>query len=181
MALHTKSNPLFSSIITLYTLILLYFPNNFRAILFSLVFLSTSLLILFLLRLSATQKTKHEKTEKSFPTSPSQILHGNYYSCKWVSRESHVGPTTTFGPDPDYDFDPDPTRVVSDPDPFYGESFVEWNVGVPLEVIHEEDNEDEEGMRVIERCASLSLYYPETDTVTDSSSVLDSPVIGKLD
>ncbi|KAK4345095.1 hypothetical protein RND71_035271 [Anisodus tanguticus] len=68
-----------------------------------------------------------------------------------------------------------------DPDPFYGESFVEWNVGVPLEVIHEEDYEDEEGMRVIERCASLSLYYPETDTVTDSSSVLDSPAIGKLD
>lgn len=43
-----------------------------------------------------------------------------------------------------------------------------------------EEKRDEE-LRVIEKYASLSMYYPETDTDTDSSSGGDSPVIGNWD
>lgn len=64
---------------------------------------------------------------------------------------------------PNTEHDPD-----LDPDPFYDVSFV----GAPLEVIHEE-YEDEENY------ASLSLYYPDTDT--DSLSGGNSPVIGNWD
>nr|GLL24056.1 uncharacterized protein LOC104605685 [Ipomoea trifida] len=63
----------------------------------------------------------------------------------------------------------------------YEDSFVEWNVRAPLEVIQEEyeevEGEDDDvlmGKRdadvgAIERYASLSLCYPETDSDSCSS------------
>ncbi|XP_022843198.1 uncharacterized protein LOC111366731 [Olea europaea var. sylvestris] len=63
---------------------------------------------------------------------------------------------------------------------FLAECFVEWDVRAPLEVIHEEYEGEEVGnegfweekreaqMAVIEKYASLSLYYPESDTDTSS-------------
>ncbi|XP_047260298.1 uncharacterized protein LOC124893310, partial [Capsicum annuum] len=77
----------------------------------------------------------------------------------------------------------------SEPRQFYGDCFVEWNVRAPLEVINEayegqEEDEREyaeeernEAFGVIERYASLSMYYPKTDT--DSSYAGNSPVIEK--
>nr|XP_009761688.1 PREDICTED: uncharacterized protein LOC104213837 [Nicotiana sylvestris]XP_009761689.1 PREDICTED: uncharacterized protein LOC104213837 [Nicotiana sylvestris] len=204
------SNPLFSTIISLYTLILLYFTANYQIILFSPVFLSTSLLLLSLLRLGQTQKTNQEEnhqgkekkpnseefisTQKSpslvsrVDPKPAPFLVSGDHDSKWESRESHVDPNT----EKDADFDPNPRRVPfilsgdhdykwvscessvdlkteQDPDfdpnpnfnpklnPFYAESFVEWNVRAPPEVIHEEFEDGE-------------FYYPETDTGTESSS-----------
>ncbi|OIT32302.1 PREDICTED: uncharacterized protein LOC109207522 [Nicotiana attenuata] len=223
MALYKKtisspsSNPLFSIIITLYTLILLYFPTNYQTILFSPVFLSTSLLLLSLLRLGQTQKTNQEENhqgkekkpnlEEFISTQKSSSLVSRVdpnpkpvpfqasgdHDSKWESRESHVDPNTEQGAD----FDPNPKPVPfilsgdhdykrvpressvdlkteQDPDfdpklnPFYAESFVEWNVRAPLQVIHEEFEDGE-------------FYYPETDTGTESSSGGDSPVTGNWD
>lgn len=50
------SHPLFSSIITLYTLILLYFPHIFLKIIFSPLLISTLIILLTLLRLGASQQ-----------------------------------------------------------------------------------------------------------------------------
>ncbi|RAL49640.1 hypothetical protein DM860_001931 [Cuscuta australis] len=51
-----NSSPLFSAIITLYTLLLLYLPPLFRDLLFSPVLLSASALLFSLLRLGAAQR-----------------------------------------------------------------------------------------------------------------------------
>lgn len=71
--------------------------------------------------------------------------------------------------------------------PIFEQTFVQWNVRAPLEVIYEvyEDEDDgggdssnpeEEFSTRFEIYPSLSLYYPETDS--DSSSDSDFPVIG---
>lgn len=163
---NTAMESLISTIVTLYTLIFLYFPS----IAASPLIISTSLLLLSILRLGAAQRISQHQTEK-----------------KKKKNEK---------PESDSVVDPDPLQLhadcsvesnVSEPEtrPFYGDCFVEWNVRAPLEVIYEayEGEEEEEGeyteekrdeeLRVIERYASLSMYYPETDT--DSSSDGDSP------
>nr|XP_009600048.1 uncharacterized protein LOC104095602 [Nicotiana tomentosiformis] len=184
-----SSNPLFSTIITLYTLILLYFPTNYQTILFSPVFLSTSLLLLSLLRLGQTQKTNKEdnyqgkekkpnseefiSTQKSSslvsrvdpnPNPVPLLVSGDHdYTC--VSHESSVHLKTEQ--DPDLGTNP---NFNPKPDTFYAESFVEWNVRAPLEVIQEE-YEDEK------------FYYTDTDmdTGANTSSGGESPVIGNWD
>ncbi|GMI77576.1 hypothetical protein like AT4G21500 [Hibiscus trionum] len=175
-------DPLFSCIITLSILILLYFPHRF-SLLFSPVLVLTASLLLSLLRLGATQRIQtetmrkgivfasvaeleddeeHEKTESTTPP-----------KLKWATCKSH------------------PDLVMQS----FEERFVEWDVRAPLEVIYEEFEEgDEEGKdpdlnldqsrsqsqtRGIERYPSLSLYYPESDS--DSSSEgegMDFPATG---
>ncbi|XP_009603006.1 uncharacterized protein [Nicotiana tomentosiformis] len=213
------SHSLMSTIVTLYTLILLYFPTT---IAFSPVLISTSLLLLSLLKLGAAQRAKKpESKDPSLQVSRDFAYHDDCTSC---ANDS------VFDTDSKPDLDPDPIRFHDDyfsncekdsvfdpepkpdrdsdcfgestmdavcgndsaydpePKPFCGDSFVEWNVRAPLEVIYEAYEEEEEEcteekreeeLRVIERYASLSMYYPETDT--DSSSDGDSPVIGNWD
>ncbi|XP_059659761.1 uncharacterized protein LOC132306394 [Cornus florida] len=167
-----SSDPLFSSIVTLYTLILLYFPRLFLGIVFSPVLISTGILFLSLPRLGLIQTT-----EKEFNSTDAQQTHDSSTEedHKWVSRETSLG-------------------LDLNPNPFYADSFVEWNLRAPLEVIYEEyEGEDEEGEgnddvpvekgerreTGIERYPSLSLYYPESDS--DDSSDGDFPVIGGWD
>lgn len=78
-----------------------------------------------------------------------------------------------------YEHDP-----KQNPNELYPDSFVEWDVRAPLEVIYEEyEGEDaeendseakrESQMNVIRRYASLSLFYPDSDS--DASSEGDFP------
>ncbi|KAL2473300.1 hypothetical protein Fot_49036 [Forsythia ovata] len=167
------SNPLFSTIFTLYTLILLYLPAFFHGFIFSPVLISTSIILLYLLQLGASQKT-HKETGSHSPKfdSTQKLLPQNEefsdHDLKDVSYESISDPNPNPNPGPN----------------FLADCFVEWDVRAPLEVIHEEyegeggnDGEEkrEAQMAIIEKYASLSLYYPESDT--DTSSDGDSPTI----
>ncbi|KAJ1390386.1 hypothetical protein SESBI_37479 [Sesbania bispinosa] len=69
--------------------------------------------------------------------------------------------------------------------------FVEWNVKAPLEVIYEEyegeeagddpnEREEERNMGIL-RYPSLSRYYPESESDSDSSSEGGFPAIGEWD
>ncbi|XWS18298.1 hypothetical protein CRYUN_Cryun32bG0031900 [Craigia yunnanensis] len=66
----------------------------------------------------------------------------------------------------------------------FEETFVEWDVRAPLEVIYEEyegddpNDNDPYTTRVFERNLSLSLYYPESDS-DSSSSETDFLAIGE--
>ncbi|KAL0398668.1 UNVERIFIED_CONTAM: hypothetical protein Sradi_2210100 [Sesamum radiatum] len=157
---------LFSTIITLYTLLLLYFPSLFLQFIFSPVLLSTLILLLYLLRLGAAQKSAPPRNGSNSAESDSnQPLPLPIQDQKWASRVELP-----------------PSRFEPDSNPFYADSFVEWDVRAPLEVIYEEyEGDDAEGnddgvsegkreseMKIIQRYASLSLFYPESDCDTSS-------------
>uniref|UniRef100_K4B9E0 Uncharacterized protein n=1 Tax=Solanum lycopersicum TaxID=4081 RepID=K4B9E0_SOLLC len=206
--------PLFSTIVTLYTIIFIYFPT----IAASPLIISTSLLLLSLLRLGAAQRISQKNNKK--PEFEMLCIQNPPDFGDSIKCENDL----VLDPDPDLDpvdsdvdssncekdsvFEPNLEQrnessvdtscekdSVLEPESrrFYGDCFVEWNVRAPLEVIYEayEGEEEEDGeyteekrdeeLRVIEKYASLSMYYPETDTDTDSSSGGDSPVIGNWD
>ncbi|KAK2644208.1 hypothetical protein Ddye_019403 [Dipteronia dyeriana] len=174
-----SSDPLFSTISTLYILILLYFPPPicFKVV-FSPVLIITLILLLTLLRFGATQRYENrENTEikrndivdadQADYNYKSEPLHEDHHNWVITCKESGF-----------------------DPDPIFEEKFVEWNVRAPLDVIYEgyyegEECEKEEGDQQhkhdenedpnkdptrfgIERYPSLSLYYPESDSDTSS-------------
>ncbi|XP_057488410.1 uncharacterized protein LOC130774402 [Actinidia eriantha] len=168
-----SSDPLFSIVITLYTLIFLYFPRFFLGIVFSPVLISTGVLLLALLRLGAIQRIEEE-----FNSTETEQTHNDSKpeDRKWVSPKSNPGTEIEVGSD-----------LGPDQNPFYAESFFQWNVRAPLEVIYEE-HEGEEGEqnqdvsigeRTIDRYPSLSLSSPESDP--ESSSDDDFPLIGDWD
>ena len=165
-----SSDPLFSSIVTLYILVLLYFPRIFLGIVFSPVLISTGVLLLTLLRLGVTQQVEGEpgSNEPELPDLPVREL-----KC--------VLPEPEKWPEIHSDFDAKP---------FFCDAFVGWNLRAPLEVIYEEfegeEDEDEdlnvtEETRsvVIERYPSLSICYPESDS--DTSSEGEFPAINGWD
>lgn len=152
-----SSDPLFSCIVTLYILILLYFPRIFLGIVFSPVLISTGVLLLTLLRLGVNQQVEGEPSSNE-PEQPD--LRGRELKC--------VHPQPEKWPEIHSDFD---TK------PFFCDSFVGWNVRAPLEVIYEEfEGEEDEDPNVTEetrflglaRYPSLSLCYPESDSDTSS-------------
>ncbi|KAH7545911.1 hypothetical protein FEM48_Zijuj01G0144300 [Ziziphus jujuba var. spinosa] len=195
------SSPLFSSIVTLYALILLYFPYQFLIrIVFSPVPIIATVLLLSLLRLGAIQRYKDEnhkekedglcQTEpvvdasegdignraikENNHTEAEQIPGLPYEDQYWVMYQSETNSESEMG---------------YDPNPYFEDSFVQWNVRAPLEVIYEayegeeedeDQNEKEENRDLgLERYPSLSLYYPESDS--DSSSDGDFPATGVWD
>lgn len=157
-----SSNPLVSAIVALYTLIFLYFPSPFRRlILFSPLLVSSSVLFFSVLRLRSSLRTARfvsDRVQAEPAVQPSSL------QAPRDSRNDGAGPGRGPVPDPDYE-----------------DSFVEWNVRAPLEVIQEEyeevEGEDDdvlmgkrdEDVGAIERYASLSLCYPETDSDSCSS------------
>lgn len=177
---------LFSTIITLYTLLLLYFPSLFLQFIFSPVVLSTLILLLYLLRLGAAQNSAPQRNESDSAESDStQPLPQQIQDHKWASCVSNTGTVL----EPRSSYEPDPNQNSN---PFYADSFVEWDVRAPLEVIYEEyEGEDaeenggvseekrESDMKIIQRYASLSLFYPESDS--DTSSEGDFPTDGNWD
>lgn len=159
----SSNDPLFSCIITLYILILLYFPQSFSLkILFSPVFILTASLLLALLRLGAIQRIQAQTKEKgSVARAEAEKTEFSQEELKWVTRKKY----------------PEPIMLS------FEETFVEWNVRAPLEVIYEEYGEGEDhdpnSTPVIERYPSLSLYYPESDSDSSSSLEMDFLAIGE--
>ncbi|XVF40596.1 hypothetical protein PTKIN_Ptkin01aG0126700 [Pterospermum kingtungense] len=153
----SSNDPLFSCIITLYILILLYFPQSFSLkILFSPVLILTASLLLSLLRLGAIQRIQTETKEKtSVAEADAEKTESSQQELKWVSCKK------------------DPEPILQS----FEETFVEWDVRAPLEVIYEEYDGEGENLNenypnptsVIERHPSLSLYYPESDSDSSSS------------
>ncbi|XP_010439470.1 PREDICTED: uncharacterized protein LOC104722909 [Camelina sativa] len=156
------SHPLFSCFITLYFLILIYFPNDLLRISLSPVLLISGALLLSLLYLGSTREpnirpeTRNENLEEKAK---------NYSNAVLIQ-----------------DSDKNPDHLPC--------GFVEWNLRAPLEVIHEayeenddEDEEEEENpggekdptrFKEIVRFPSLSLCYPESDSDSDSDSASSS-------
>ncbi|KAI3456340.1 hypothetical protein Pfo_013003 [Paulownia fortunei] len=186
-----SSDSLFSTIVTLYTLVLLYFPSLFLQFIFSPVTFSTLILLLYLLRLGATQKSTPERNESdsaefnSTESLPQQIHEFLDRDHKWASPVSNTGTEVELRSS----YEPDPNHNLH---PFYADSFVEWDVRAPLEVIYEEyegeDAQENDGvseakreseMNIIQRYASLSLFYPESDS--DASSEGDFRTSGHWD
>lgn len=151
-----SSNPLVSSIVTLYALVLLYLPSHFTRIVLSPVLIITAALLLSLLRLGASQ-TQRSKPQNDKPADPTAAEED-----EWV--------VFNYRSDSDSDSDSEPGASFED-------SFVQWNLRAPLEVIYEEDEDEDEdefegeeakrGLGV-ERFRSLSRFYPESDS--DDSS-----------
>lgn len=170
-----SSSPLFSTIITLYTLIFLYFPHRlFLRILLSPVLILTGLLLLTLLRLGATQKhDNHDDNDQNQLTTAVEIISDE-------SKDQFMSSNELY--DKLVDTEESEIEMGSDPNPCYEEYFLYWNVRAPLEVIYEEyEGEDrtEKDPRSnevveIERHPSLSLYYPESDSDSSSEGVFPS-------
>ncbi|KAK6283698.1 hypothetical protein POUND7_002650 [Theobroma cacao] len=162
----SSNDPLLSFVITLYILILLYFPQSFSLkIFFFPVLVLTASLLLSLLRLGAIQRTQTETKEKrSLAEAEAEKTDFSQQELKWSTCKK------------------DPELVMQS----FEETFVEWDVGAPLEVIYEGHEGEEEDpnenvsnpTRVIERYPSLSLYYPESDS-DSSSSETDYLAIGE--
>ncbi|XVE87934.1 hypothetical protein DITRI_Ditri19aG0028300 [Diplodiscus trichospermus] len=167
LSFFSLNDPLFSCIITLYVLILLYFPQRFSLkILFSPVLILTASLLLSLLRLGAIQRIQTETKEtRSAAEAEAEKTEFSQPELKRVTCKND---------------DPEPTMQS------FEETFVEWNVSAPLEVIYEEDEGEGEDPKennpnpthVIERHPSLSLYYPASDS-DSSSSETDFLAIGE--
>ncbi|KAK6124430.1 hypothetical protein DH2020_041850 [Rehmannia glutinosa] len=185
-----NSDSLFSTIITLYTLILLYFPSIFLKFIFSPVIFSTLILFLYLLRFGAEQKSTLERIESgsvefNFAQSLPQEIEDQF-----IDRDRELAsPESNTGTELELRFESDPNRKSH---AFYADSFVEWDVRAPLEVIYEEyegeeaehndvvsEAKRESEVNIIQRYASLSLFYPESDS--DSSSEGDFRMNGDWD
>ncbi|XP_039049366.1 uncharacterized protein LOC120190339 [Hibiscus syriacus] len=163
------NNPLFSCIITLSILILLYFPHRF-SLLFSPVLVLTVSLLLSLLRLGASQRIQTGKIEKGSVARVEELEEEEEeeeeapVELKWATCKN------------------DPDLIMQS----FEETFVEWDVRAPLEVIYEEGEEEGKDpnlnldqTRGIERYPSLSLYDPESDSDSSSEEEMDFPAIGK--
>ncbi|GAA0145181.1 hypothetical protein Leryth_026728 [Lithospermum erythrorhizon] len=215
-----STSPFFSSIITLYTIVLLYFPTFFIQIIFSPVFLFTFILLLYLLRLGASQRSaskfqqgKEQDSDSTKPISEyfcpkgnvvaeldsAQLIQQDLGSAESIfvyfkSAEPLTNELNSANLIDEYLGSAEPIHedmVSTEPnsDNFKSSDlkFVEWHVRAPLEVIYESNEGEQEGqnndvrdtqMAIIERYASLSMYYPETDS-DNSSSEMDFPVTGE--
>ncbi|TKY71622.1 hypothetical protein E2542_SST00354 [Spatholobus suberectus] len=173
-----SSQPLFSCVVTFCILIILYLPHLFCKIVFSPVLILSGVLLLLILRLGAIQRSQNE--EKENPVEPKAIAteenrgnreekQGNPIEAvetgsldhvyRWVKSQSEIEFKSQMGFQSSSRFD---------------ESFVEWNVKAPLEVIYEgeetEQDHNEKREVGILRYPSLSRYYPETDSDSSSES-----------
>lgn len=172
-------NSLFSFIAALYAVVLLYFPSTLSRLLLSPVPLSTLILLLYLLRLGAAQRSRVERFD-----SDSVELINSEQSSPPHQIEEFRDVRDSGEHCRSYESDPKKDPIQLQPDPF-----VEWDVRAPLEVIHEEyEGEDDAGEKGgdseaakrresqandIRRYASLSLFYPESDS--EASSEGDYP------
>ncbi|KAK2383125.1 hypothetical protein QL285_070612 [Trifolium repens] len=178
-----SSNPLFSCIVTICTLIFLYLPHLFSTIVLSPVITLTGILLLTILRLGAIQKYHHELEKENQHKHESIVGEENRASkCREEKeKEKQSSPCCV---------ESNEIEVNSEMGFESSSCFVEWNVRAPLEVIYEEYEEDEEkcddsnekeenSNMDISNYSSLSRYYPESDS--DSSSEGGSPAIEDWD
>ncbi|PIA34363.1 hypothetical protein AQUCO_03800161v1 [Aquilegia coerulea] len=173
-----SSDPLFSILITSYTLILLYFPCIFLNLLFSPILISTALLLSTLLRLGSNQTNPQQQQHKDQQEEQEELLieaSATIEALQWISTSELNVTETGYC-----------SKTI------FNESIIEWNrnVRAPLEVIHEEyegeehdEREDIKGNEGLgmDEIVSLSLYYPESDTGSSSSSDGDFPAMERWD
>lgn len=180
------SSPLVSSIVTLYALVLLYVPYQFMRIVFSPVLILTGILLLTLLRLGAIQRFEDDENNKKDENTPcqAQITEDDHHH---ENKESDDPAQVTGSQDEDLNWvdhksetDSEP-EMDFDPNPCFEDSFVQWNLRGPLEVIYEEDEEEEKNRVLgIEKYQKLSrYYYPDSDS--DNSSENEFPATGFWD
>lgn len=188
-----SSDPLFSFIVTFYTLLFLYLPNLFWKIVFSPVLILTGILLLTILRIGAIQKSQNEQNKNQENHEPITVKEENRASkCREEkqSSSSSIETEETESPEREHQWDNscNSSEIENDSEMGFEKSscFVEWDVRAPLEVIYEEyegeetgddSNKREESRNMgILSYPSLSRYYPESDS--DSSSDIgdwDSP------
>ncbi|CAL0309424.1 unnamed protein product [Lupinus luteus] len=181
-----SSHPLFSCSVTFYTLIFLYLPHLFRKIVLSPVMILTGIILLSILRLGAIQRSEKEQKEKCKESETEEEKNRVEKQGEIVEtaetisiEEIHRLITPNYEKDIKYE-------VGFKSSSHFEDSFVEWNVKAPLEVIYEgyegeeteHDSNEKQDMN-ISRYPSLSRYYPESDS--DSSSENGFPAIGKWD
>ncbi|GMN50916.1 hypothetical protein TIFTF001_020074 [Ficus carica] len=193
-----SSSPLVSSIVTLYALILLYVPHQFLRILFSPVPIITGILLFSLLRLGATQKCDDETKKSGEEEEALRVLETEPEQSREESKEIATSSEpdqqiTDNWPEEDHNWVDDDSETDSEPETGFGpdtrfeDSFVGWNLRAPLEVIYEEDEEEDRTVNSsvkeeeeitkevvgIERYASLSRYYPESEESENSDDEED--------
>ncbi|KAF9669752.1 hypothetical protein SADUNF_Sadunf14G0140100 [Salix dunnii] len=122
-------------IITLYTLILLYFPQAHKLSI-SPILVITFTLLLFLLRLGAIQRLQLSVTEGDETIEIKQSKDTNFGKSSDSCSLTHVD---KWGASRCAEKD----RFHPGPSPKLEVSFVEWDVSAPLEVIYEEEEEQE--------------------------------------
>ncbi|VYS63441.1 unnamed protein product [Arabidopsis thaliana] len=144
------SHPLFSIFITLYSLILIYFPNDLLRIFLSPVLLISGALLLSLLRLGSTREP-NTQPDKSYEESEEPKV--------FLVRESDL-----MGGFVEWNLRA-PLEVIHEAYEVEEE---------------EEEEEDPTRFRKMERFPSLSVCYPESDSESDSasSSEFNFPEIG---
>ncbi|KAI4304327.1 hypothetical protein MLD38_039857 [Melastoma candidum] len=161
-----SENPLFSSILTIHILLFLYFPPFLVKLVFSPVTILAFLILVALLRSGSPGEAGRNpnpecRAERATTQEEPPFGHGKEYDC----RAEQV--------------------LLSCSACLIDESFVEWDVKAPLEVIYEEYEGEEagEGKPVLkedglvrfgrlEKTSSLEVYYPDTDSDTSSEGEL---------
>lgn len=180
------SDPLFSCIVTFCTLVFLYLPHFFLKIVLSPVLILTAILLLSILRLGAIQKSQHERKEnQGKPEEPIVYEENRGRKCggeKQSRTPIEHNETESLEQVPQWVHSE--KEVISEMGFESSSCFVEWDVKAPLEVIYEEYGEGEEAgddanENVGFRYPSLSRFYPESDS--DSESESGFPVIGDWD
>ncbi|KAI3745477.1 hypothetical protein L1987_58591 [Smallanthus sonchifolius] len=192
-------HPLLSTFLTLHTLILLYAPSFFLRIVLSPVLNSTGIILLFLLKLGANERSGKESSSLE-----SRIHDSNANANERLEKESYYLEQRFLDHDLGVEsysqdvYSMESSQVVErggtrmEMDSFQVDTtmkFLKWNMKAPLEIIYEayegEEEEDEDNSETnmvssgfyvsgFERYPSLTMYYPESET--DSSSDDDFPM-----
>lgn len=178
-----SSDPLFSCVVTFCTLVFLYLPHFFLKIVLSPVLILTAILLLSILRLGAIQKSQqHERRENQEPV----VYEENMGSKCREEKQSSSPDEETTSLEQLTQWVHSETEVISEMGFESSSCFVEWDVKAPLEVIYEEYGEGEdvgddanENVGIV-RYPSLSRFYPESDSDSESSEN-GFPAIGYWD
>lgn len=203
-----SSHPLFSFIVTLCTLILLYLPHLFWKLVLSPVLILTGILLLAILRFGANQRSQNEQSEiTGIPESgssqenraieteekPEKEEDQNLVGEKENNSVEKVQQWINITADSETELKSQMGVIGSNA--IFEECFVEsWNVRAPLEVIYEEyegeeaeedPNEDKDTRQGVEDpiYRLLSQYYPESESGSDSGSSSEDefPATGEWD
>ncbi|KAI4342957.1 hypothetical protein MLD38_027515 [Melastoma candidum] len=163
-----SENPLFSSVLTLHILLFLYFPPFLLKLVFSPVTILAFLILVALLWSGSPHGDgRNLNPERGTARATTQeeplFVHGREYNFR--AELAFLGSSAC---------------LIDD-------SFVEWDVKAPLDVIYEgyEGEEAGEGKPVsnkdgpvrsgkLEKTSSLEVYYPEADSDTSSEGKLGS-------
>lgn len=146
------------------------------------VLILTGILLLIILRLGAIQRSENEEKEKHVEKCRNrEEKQGKPIEPVETNSLEQIHQWITCNPEEELKLE-----MGFESSSRFEESFVEWNVKAPLEVIYEgyegedaEQDPNEKRNMGIPRYPSLSRYYPESDS--DSSSEGGFPARGNWD